>query len=106
MVVAGERVGIEPVAELCTLEVPVWMIVSLRVRGPWPGGHLGPLATLTPHVTPQSKPCGLSTAPRVPTPICLGLSFHICAMGVTIPALLAMRSSCESVGVAAACGKP
>lgn len=63
-------------------------------------------AHVTPHVTPQSKPCGLSTAPRVPTPICLGLSFHICAMGVTIPALLATRSSCESVGVAAACGKP
>lgn len=80
--------------------------VSERVRGSWPCGHLGPVVTLTAHVTPQSKPCGLSTGPRVPTLICLGPSFHICAMGVTIPALLATRRSCESVGVAAACGKP
>lgn len=42
----------------------------------------------------------------MPTPACLGLSFLIWAMGVTIPALLAARSGCESVGVAAAFGKP
>lgn len=62
--------------------------------------------TLTPRVTLQSTPRGWGTGPRVPTPACLGLSFLIWAMGVTIPALLAARSGCESVGVAAACGKP
>lgn len=75
-------------------------------EGPWPGGHLRSLVTLTPHVTLQSKLRGWGTGPRVPTLTFLGLSFHICAMGVTIPALLAARSGCESVGVAEACGKP
>lgn len=79
--------------------------VSGRVRGLWPERHLGPLATFIPHVTLKSKPCGWSTGPRVPTLTCLRLSFHVCAMGVTITALLAARNGCESTGVAATCGK-
>lgn len=63
-------------------------------------------ANLTPHVTPQSEPPEWEPGPTVLTSACLGLSFHIRAMWVTIPALLVARSSCESVGVAAACGKP
>lgn len=101
--------GMETLAGLCTLGVPMCDCVSGRVKVPWPGGHLGhlgSLVTLIPHVTLQSKPCGWGTGPRVPTFACLGLSFCICAMGVTIPALLVARSGFESVGVAAAWGKP
>lgn len=87
--------------------VSVCDCVSGRVRGPWPGGHLGSLVTLTAYVMPQSKLRGWGTGPRVPALTCPGLRLHVCAMGVTIPVLLAARSGCESVGVAAvACGKP
>ncbi|XP_041620388.1 phospholipid phosphatase-related protein type 2 isoform X1 [Vulpes lagopus] len=51
-----------------------------------------------------SKLRGWGTGPRVPTLTFLGLSFHICAMGVTIPALLAARSGCPAFTMAG--GRP
>ncbi|KAB1259055.1 Phospholipid phosphatase-related protein type 2 [Camelus dromedarius] len=47
---------------------------------------------------------GWGTGLRVPTLTCLGLHFHICAMGVTIPALLATRSGCPAFTMAG--GRP
>nr|XP_055200628.1 phospholipid phosphatase-related protein type 2 isoform X2 [Nyctereutes procyonoides] len=52
----------------------------------------------------RSKLRGWGTGPRVPTLTFLGLSFHICAMGVTIPALLAARSGCPAFTMAG--GRP
>lgn len=93
------------VAELCPLGVPVRLTMSGRVTGLWPERHLGPLASFIPHVTLKSKPGGWSTGPRVPTLTCLRLSFHICAMGVTVTAQLAARGGCECTGEAATYGK-
>ncbi|XP_040305875.1 phospholipid phosphatase-related protein type 2 isoform X1 [Herpailurus yagouaroundi] len=51
-----------------------------------------------------SKLRGWGTGPRVPTLTFLGLSFHLCAMGLTIPVLLAARSGCPAFTMAG--GRP
>ncbi|XP_032484161.1 phospholipid phosphatase-related protein type 2 isoform X5 [Phocoena sinus] len=84
---------------LCVRSLAGRLSVSPAAPGPsrWIRGSGG--GSLDP-----SKPRGWGTGPRVPTLTCLGLSFQICAMGVTIPALLAARSGCPAFTMAG--GRP
>lgn len=84
--------GMEALADLCTLGVPVCVCVSKKVRGPWPGGHLGhlgSLVTLTPtcHIAGQATWMGhwiQSAYPYLPGPqfpnLCNGCD-HPCPAG-------------------------
>ncbi|XP_032321590.1 phospholipid phosphatase-related protein type 2 isoform X3 [Camelus ferus] len=79
---------------LCLSVRPAAPGPSRRSRGSG-GGSLDPV---------REQATGWGTGLRVPTLTCLGLHFHICAMGVTIPALLATRSGCPAFTMAG--GRP
>nr|XP_031545658.1 phospholipid phosphatase-related protein type 2 [Vicugna pacos] len=79
---------------LCLSVRPAAPGPSRRSRGSG-GGSLDPV---------REQATGWGTGLRVPTLACLGLHFHICAMGVTISALLATRSGCPALTMAG--GRP